>query len=52
MKRSSRGRTSGKAATGGDVATLEDIPNVGPAVAADLPLELLLRANQPRAGVV
>ena len=36
MKRSSRGRTSGKATTGGDVATLEDIPNVGPAVAADL----------------
>ena len=36
MKRSSRGRTSGKATTCGDVATLEGIPNVGPAVAADL----------------
>jgi Pathogenicity locus len=36
MKRSSRRRTVGKAGTAQDVAALEDIPNVGPAVAADL----------------
>ena len=36
MKRPSRRRTAGKAAAAQDVATLEDIPNVGPAVAADL----------------
>jgi hypothetical protein len=36
MKRPSRGRTSGKATTLRDVAALEDIPNVGPAVAGDL----------------
>ena len=36
MKRPSRRRTAGKAGTAQDVATLEDIPNVGPAVAADL----------------
>jgi hypothetical protein len=36
MKRPSKGRTAGKAMTGRDVATLEDIPNVGPAIAADL----------------
>ena len=36
MKRPSRRRTAGKAGTAQDVASLEDIPNVGPAVAADL----------------
>ena len=36
MKRPSRKRTSGRARTAQDVTTLEDIPNVGPAVAADL----------------
>ena len=36
MKRPYRRRTAGKAGTAQDVATLEDIPNVGPAVAADL----------------
>jgi hypothetical protein len=36
MKRPSRRRTAGKAGTAQDVAALEDIPNVGPAVAADL----------------
>jgi predicted flap endonuclease-1-like 5' DNA nuclease len=36
MKRPSRRRTAGKAGTAQVVATLEDIPNVGPAVAADL----------------
>ena len=36
MKRPSRRRTTGKAGTAQDVAALEDIPNVGPAVAADL----------------
>ena len=36
MKRPSRRRTAGKAGAAQDVATLEDIPNVGPAVAADL----------------
>ena len=36
MKRPSRRRTAGKAGAAQDVAALEDIPNVGPAVAADL----------------
>jgi hypothetical protein len=36
MKRPSRRRTAGKAGAAQDVATLEDIPNVGPAIAADL----------------
>ena len=36
MKRQSRRRTAGKAGAAQDVAALEDIPNVGPAVAADL----------------
>jgi hypothetical protein len=36
MKRPSRRRSAGKAGAAQDVATLEDIPNVGPAVAADL----------------
>ena len=36
MKRPSRRRTAGKAGTAQDVSALEDIPNVGPAVAADL----------------
>ena len=36
MKRPSRRRTAGKVGAAEDVATLEDIPNVGPAVAADL----------------
>ena len=36
MKRPSRRRTAGKAGAAQDVASLEDIPNVGPAVAADL----------------
>ena len=36
MKQPSRRRTAGKAGAAQDVATLEDIPNVGPAVAADL----------------
>src|SRR6516164_2428173 len=36
MKRSSRRRTAGKAGAAQDVAALADIPNVGPAVAADL----------------
>jgi len=35
MKRPPR-RTTGKAEVAQDVATLEEIPNVGPAVAADL----------------
>ena len=35
MKQASR-RTAGKATTLRDVAALEDIPNVGPAVAGDL----------------
>ena len=36
MKRPTRRRTPGKAGAAQDVATLEAIPNVGPAVAADL----------------
>ena len=36
MKRPSRRRSAGKAGAAPDVASLEDIPNVGPAVAADL----------------
>src|SRR5947207_11756318 len=36
MKQPSRRRTAGKAGAAQDVAALEDIPNVGPAVAADL----------------
>ena len=36
MKRPSRRRTAGKAGAAQDAAALEDIPNVGPAVAADL----------------
>jgi hypothetical protein len=36
MKRPSKGRTSAKAPTGRDVAALEDIPSVGPALSADL----------------
>jgi hypothetical protein len=36
MKRPSRRRTAGKAGAAQDIASLEDIPNVGPAVAADL----------------
>jgi hypothetical protein len=36
MKRPSRRRTTGKAGAAQDVATLEDIPNVGPSVASDL----------------
>ena len=36
MKRPSRRRTAGNAGAAQDVAALEDIPNVGPAVAADL----------------
>ena len=36
MKPPSRKRSSGKARTDLDAAALEDIPNVGPAVAADL----------------
>jgi hypothetical protein len=36
MKRPSRRRTAGKAESPQNVADLEDIPNVGPAVAADL----------------
>ena len=36
MKRPARGQDSGKVSTCRDVATLEDIPNVGPAVASDL----------------
>src|SRR5215831_21019618 len=36
MKQPSRRRTAGKAGAAHDVAALEDIPNVGPAVAADL----------------
>ena len=36
MKRPSRRRTTGKAGAAEDAAALEDIPNVGPAVAADL----------------
>ena len=36
MKRPSQRRTAGKAGAAEDVAALEDIPNVGPAVAADL----------------
>jgi Pathogenicity locus len=50
MKHSSTTRTSGKTRTVRDVASLEDIPNVGPAVAADLrrlgvtcPADLLAR---------
>jgi hypothetical protein len=50
MKEPSRRRTAGKAGAAHDVATLEDIPNVGPAVAADLrrlgitaPADLLCR---------
>ena len=36
MKRSSRRRSDDKAGAAPDVVNLEDIPNVGPAVAADL----------------
>ena len=36
MKRPSRRRTAGKAGAAEDVASLEDIPNVGPAVDAEL----------------
>jgi hypothetical protein len=36
MKRPSRRRTAGKAGAAENVAALEDIPNVGPAVTADL----------------
>ena len=36
MRQSSRKQTSGKAETDLNAAALEDIPNVGPAVAADL----------------
>ena len=36
MKQPSQRRSTGKAGAAQDVATLEDIPNVGPAVAADL----------------
>jgi predicted flap endonuclease-1-like 5' DNA nuclease len=36
MKQPSRRRTAGKAGAAQEVATLEEIPNVGPAVAADL----------------
>ena len=36
MKQSSRRRTTGKAGAAQEVASLEDIPNVGPAVAGDL----------------
>ena len=36
MKRPSRRRTAGKAGAAQDAAALEEIPNVGPAVAADL----------------
>ena len=36
MNRPSRRRTAGKAGAAQDVAALEHIPNVGPAVAADL----------------
>ena len=36
MKQPSRRRTAGKAEAAEDAAILEDIPNVGPAVAADL----------------